>query len=94
MPSHSNINAQRGVAHRRCLAGWPEKAPFDVVIYTGPVEEITESLRLQVLPVAELFASIGHGPVMQGELHRFNHHNQWSVEIIFENLFTIINSSP
>lgn len=64
--------------------GWFEKAPYDVVILTGAIDAITESLKLQILPGGQLFAIVGRAPVMQGQLHQLNHQNEWSMDIIFE----------
>lgn len=64
--------------------GWLEKAPYDVVIFTGALEAITDTQRLQILPGGKLFAIVGKGPVMQGQLHRIDHDNHWHGEVLFE----------
>ena len=71
-----------------------EQAPFDAIIFTGAIDALTDNHRRQVIPGGKLFAVIGQGPVMQGQLHRLDHHNHWSVEVIFEtNLPPLINDS-
>lgn len=64
--------------------GWFDKAPYDVIIFTGGLEELTEAHKLQVVPGGQLFALVGKDPIMQGQLHRINHQQEWSVEVIFE----------
>lgn len=64
--------------------GWLDKAPYDVVILTGAIECLNETLRLQVLPGGQLFAIVGIDPVMQGQLHRLDHDGQWQMDVIFE----------
>src|SRR3990167_1705200 len=39
--------------------GWLEKAPYHVVIITGAIPQITETIRLQLIPGGKLFAIIG-----------------------------------
>jgi len=74
--------------------GWLEKAPYDVIIFSGALEEINESHRLQVTPGGKLFAIVGTAPIMQGRLYQLNHQNAWSVELVFETcLPTLINNS-
>lgn len=75
-----NVKLYTGNAYH----GWFEKAPYDAIIFTGPVEALTEAHRLQVIPGGQLFAIVGKAPIMQGQLHRLNHDDTWSVQIIFE----------
>jgi protein-L-isoaspartate(D-aspartate) O-methyltransferase len=63
--------------------GWVDKAPYDVVVFTGSLESINETQRLQVLPGGQLFAIVGKAPVMQGQLHRLNHDGIWHGEVLF-----------
>lgn len=76
----NNIELHTGNAYN----GWFDKAPYDTLIFTGALETLTESHRLQILPGGQLFAIVGQAPIMQGQLHRLNHDQEWSVEIIFE----------
>lgn len=74
--------------------GWFDKAPYDVIIFTGAITALTETHRLQVIPGGQLFAIVGKEPIMQGQLHRLNHQQEWSVEVIFETcLPPLINPS-
>lgn len=64
--------------------GWLDKAPYDVVIFTGSIEGLTKTLRLQVLPGGRLFAPIGEAPVMQGQMHHLDHNDEWEISVLFD----------
>ena len=64
--------------------GWLEKAPYDVVIFTGAVEKLNETHRLQVLPGGKLVAIEGKHPVMQARLYQLDHQDKWQHSLIFE----------
>ncbi|MBA2651355.1 MAG: protein-L-isoaspartate O-methyltransferase [Tatlockia sp.] len=64
--------------------GWLEKAPYDVVVFTGAIETLSETQRLQIVPGGKLFAIVGSKPVMQGQLHRLDHDDNWHAELSFE----------
>lgn len=64
--------------------GFFDKAPYDVVVFTGAIERLTETHRLQVLPGGKLFAIIGKAPIMQGQLQTLSHQATWSLKVIFE----------
>lgn len=76
----SNVEFFTGDAHR----GWLDYAPYDAVVFTGALEVITETQRLQVLPGGKLFAVVGKEPIMQGQLHCLNHDNVWHTSLLFE----------
>ena len=83
-----NVELYTGDAH----SGWLDQAPYDVIVFTGALESLTESHRLQLLPGGKLFAIIGKEPVMQGQLHTLDHKGNWKKEIIFEtNIPPLIN---
>lgn len=63
--------------------GWLEKAPYDVIVMTGAVETITDTLRLQILPGGKIFTIIGQNPVMKGMLFTVDHENTWSQKMLF-----------
>lgn len=64
--------------------GWLEKAPYDVVIFTGSIDIVTDTQRLQVLPGGKLFVIVGKEPVMQGQLHTLDHNDTWHGKVLFE----------
>ncbi|MFJ1266996.1 protein-L-isoaspartate O-methyltransferase [Legionella lytica] len=64
--------------------GWLEKAPYDIVIFTGALEKLTETHMLQVLPGGKLFAIEGKMPVMKGMLYQLDHQGNWQKSVILE----------
>lgn len=64
--------------------GYLEKAPFDVIVYTGAVEQLTDIQKLQVVPGGKLFAILGNFPVMQAYLYELNHKEEWQEQFLFE----------
>ena len=76
----SNIELVTGDASQ----GWLDHAPYDVIIFTGAMESLTEIQRLQLLPGGKLFAIIGKSPVMRGQLYELNHNDQWHMSVVFE----------
>ncbi len=87
-------NAQLTLAKHQCLnvdlitgnaaLGWVDKAPYDVVVFTGALPELTETHRLQVLPGGRLFALVGTYPIMKGVLHQLDHFGFWHSKELFE----------
>lgn len=64
--------------------GWLDLAPFDVIVFTGAIEKLTDIQRLQLLPGGKLFAIVGEKPVMQGQLHSLDHNEHWTSQVVFE----------
>lgn len=64
--------------------GWLESAPYDVIVFTGALEELTEGHLLQVVPGGKLFVIEGKSPVMQARLYQLDHQNAWHASLIFE----------
>ncbi|MFT4060421.1 MAG: protein-L-isoaspartate O-methyltransferase [Legionella sp.] len=64
--------------------GWLESAPYEVVIFTGAKEQLTETQWLQVLPGGKLFAIEGKSPIMQANLYELDHQGEWHQSLLFE----------
>ena len=64
--------------------GWLESAPYDVIVFTGALEQLTQTHRLQVLPGGKLFAIVGKPPIMQGHLYQLSHDDTWQESMLFE----------
>jgi protein-L-isoaspartate(D-aspartate) O-methyltransferase len=75
-----NVQLLTGDASR----GWLDAAPYDVVVFTGAIEHVTESLKLHILPGGSLFCITGKAPNMKASLHRLDHEGKWSHELLFE----------
>lgn len=83
-----NVELITGDAH----GGWLDKAPYDVMVFTGALTFLTESHRLQLLPGGKLFAIIGNEPIMQAQLHALSHDGEWNMNILYEtNIPPLIN---
>jgi len=75
-----NITLMTGDASQ----GWLDKAPYDVVVYTGALPKLNDMHRLQVVPGGKLLSITGRSPVMRGELHRLSHDEVWQTQFLFE----------
>lgn len=64
--------------------GWLEKAPYDVIVFTGAIEQLTDTHKLQVLPGGKMFVILGQSPVMQGLLYELDHNANWTKTLLFE----------
>lgn len=86
----NNVTLHTGNAYH----GWLDKAPFDVVIYSGALLALEEMHRLQVLPGGKLFALVGDKPCMQGQLHQLDHHEVWHSSLLFDTMLPpLINTA-
>ncbi len=64
--------------------GWLEKAPYDVIVFTGALEDLNETQRLQLIPGGKIVAVLGENKAMQGLLFELDHNNNWSRKVLFE----------
>lgn len=64
--------------------GWIEQAPYDVVVFTGSLEALTQTHKLQIVPGGKLFAFIGKSPRVQGRLFELDHNEKWHESMLFE----------
>lgn len=66
------------------VQGWLDNAPYDIVVFTGSLEAISETHRLQVLPGGKLLAIVGKEPIMRAQLHKLDHEGKWCASELFE----------
>jgi protein-L-isoaspartate(D-aspartate) O-methyltransferase len=66
------------------IDGWPESAPYNVIVLTGslPVENIEIEKQLEI--GGRLFVIIGESPVMEAMLITRIDEDQWTREVLFE----------
>ena len=86
--------ARRNLAEQQCnnvelftgdaSRGWLEQAPYDVIVFTGALESLEETHRLQLLPGGRIFAIIGKEPMMEGLLFELDHNGGWQRRFIFD----------
>lgn len=63
--------------------GWLDRAPYDVIVMTGAIDALSETLRLQILPGGKLLTIVGREPVMQCLLLELDHQGRWSEHMLF-----------
>jgi len=66
--------------------GWPQGAPYDVIVVSGSLPTLPPSLLAQLKPGGRLFAFVGGRPVMQGRLVTCVADGQFRSEDVFETL--------
>ena len=72
------------------IHGWVDAAPYDVMIVSGAIDAIDETMRLQLAPGGKIV--VGRAPVMQAQLHELDHQGEWHKRVLFEtNLPELIN---
>ncbi|MDA9272086.1 protein-L-isoaspartate O-methyltransferase [bacterium] len=76
----TNVELITGDAYQ----GWLDRAPYDIIVFTGAIDALNETQRLQLLPGGKLFAIVGKKPIMQAQLHEFDHNGQWTKQLVFE----------
>ena len=64
--------------------GWMTQAPYDIIVYTGALREITAKQLLQISPGGKLLALISDGLIVNAELHSVDENNHWQVRQLFE----------
>ncbi|KPJ93653.1 MAG: protein-L-isoaspartate O-methyltransferase, partial [Gammaproteobacteria bacterium SG8_11] len=76
----SNVIVETGDAAN----GWEQNAPYDVIVVTGSMPLMAESLKNQLNTNGRLCITIGQEPVMTVYLFTRIGENQWSEEALFE----------
>lgn len=66
------------------INGWVDKAPYDVLVFTGALDKITEIQKLQILFRGKLFAIVGSAPIMPGILYSLDEDDRWNEQLVFE----------
>jgi protein-L-isoaspartate(D-aspartate) O-methyltransferase len=52
------------------VAGWPQAAPYDVILLDGAIEVAPEALGRQLKPAGRLAAVLGRGPAAKAMIYR------------------------
>ena len=84
-------HANATVDSAEALHGWSSARTFDVVVLTGAVWQVPESLRQRVKPGGRLLAIVGESPAMSAELHQRDAGNGWTVSSAFETDIPYLN---
>jgi len=85
-----NVTLECGDAAR----GWERHAPYDVIVLTGSVLELPETLRASLTIGGRLFAVVGAPPIMEAKLLTRIEENAYAQEEIFETVLSPLVNSP
>ncbi|GAA5178939.1 protein-L-isoaspartate O-methyltransferase [Niveibacterium umoris] len=67
-------------------SGWAERGPYDVIVLSGGVKEVPQSILAQLKPNGRLLAFVGEAPVMSAVLTVATADGQYRSEKLFETL--------
>jgi protein-L-isoaspartate(D-aspartate) O-methyltransferase len=73
--------------------GWPERAPYDVIVASGGVETIPQAWLDQLKVGGRLFAFVGTAPMMCARLVTRTGETDYSEETLFETLVPALRLS-
>ncbi len=76
----NNVNLNHGDA----INGWPNDAPYDVIVITGSLLESNPAIEQQLSIGGRLFVILGESPIMDATLITRTDENHWSRDILFE----------
>ncbi|WP_374479960.1 protein-L-isoaspartate O-methyltransferase [Zoogloea sp.] len=85
-----NVIVEEGDAVR----GWASSAPYDLIVVSGGVPQIADSLLEQVKVGGRLFAFVGEAPLMTATLVTRVSESQFRTESLFENLVPAMRNAP
>lgn len=83
-----NVIVEEGDAAR----GWSCRAPYDVIVASGGMPVVPQSLLDQLKVGGRLFAFVGEAPVMEGRLVTCVGEGQFKVEDVFETLVPMLRN--
>ncbi|ENO77034.1 protein-L-isoaspartate O-methyltransferase family protein [Thauera sp. 63] len=76
------------------MAGWAERAPYDVIVVSGGVSFVPQVLLEQLKVGGRLFAFVGEAPVMKGRLITCEAEGRFRTEDIFETVVPMLRNAP
>ncbi|MBS0372133.1 MAG: protein-L-isoaspartate O-methyltransferase [Proteobacteria bacterium] len=85
-----NVIVEEGDA----VSGWAGNAPYDLIVVSGGVPRIADSLLEQVKVGGRLFAFVGEAPLMTATLVTRVSESQFRTESLFENLVPMMRNAP
>ncbi len=85
-----NVSLEAGDASR----GWANHAPYDVIVVTGSLPVMPDSLPAQLAPGGRLFAVVGDDPVMQAQLVTCASRGVYRSENLFETSLKPLVNAP
>lgn len=77
------------------INGKTDTAPYDIIVLTGSLPVLNNTIQQQLNLGGRLFAIIGTSPVMEATLITREGENEWSTEVLFEtDLPHLIGNEP
>jgi protein-L-isoaspartate(D-aspartate) O-methyltransferase len=86
----SNVTLERGDGS----AGWTRHAPYDAILLTGSVPELSDALLKQLAPGGRLLAVVGKPPIMTARLVTCSSAGVFSTEGLFETSIPPLKNAP
>jgi protein-L-isoaspartate(D-aspartate) O-methyltransferase len=74
--------------------GWPSRAPYDVIVVSGGLPFLPQSLLAQLKVGGRLFAFVGEAPVMKAQLVSCEAEGRFRTEDVFETLVPMLRDVP
>ncbi len=85
-----NVIVEEGDA----ICGWPSKAPYDLIVVSGGVPFIPETLLQQLKVGGRLFAFVGEPQLMTATLVTQVSEGNFRTESLFENAVPMMRNAP
>ena len=76
----ANVSVEVGDAAR----GWPEQAPYDVIVVSGSLPQLPDEFRRELKVGGRLVAIVGEAPAMQVQLVTRTDEDAWNTVNLFE----------
>lgn len=89
---HAKIHLREyEVDNTTCLTGdaahgWVSAAPYDVMVFTGSLPELSTDIKMQLAVGGRLFAIVGDAPMMPAFLLTRLGEKKWKTELLFETM--------
>ena len=75
------------------IAGWAERAPYDVIVVSGGLPFVPQALLEQLKVGGRLFAFVGEAPVMKARLITCEAEGRFRTEDIFETVVPMLKDA-
>ena len=76
------------------VQGWSGRAPYDVIVVSGGLPFVPQSLLEQLKVGGRLFAFVGEAPVMKARLITCEAEGRFRTEDVFETVVPMLKNAP
>lgn len=76
------------------VQGWSGRAPYDVIVVSGGLPFVPQSLLVQLKVGGRLFAFVGEAPVMKARLITCEAEGRFRTEDVFETVVPMLKNAP